>query len=98
MCLRTWGGSSYGDWCWVPETTQCSHYLSASFSMLENLMQMQVLAGALGQHKDLHTYTTYLQSFSKAFHGESTSPLGAYHARHCFHFDGQASRDTQART
>jgi alpha-L-rhamnosidase len=62
--------NSYGDWVNVPGTPKCSQSLTASFSMLENLAQLQALAGVLGGDKatDVTVYGSFLGTMTKAFH------------------------------
>jgi hypothetical protein len=69
---------SYGDWVNVPGTPKCSQSLTASFSMLENLAQLQALAGVLGGDKatDVTVYGSFLGTMTKAFHGACLGGVG----------------------
>jgi hypothetical protein len=61
---------SYGDWVIAPGAQQCSRHLSASFSLLETLAQMQTMAEVTGRTQDAALYSKYAQSFRRAFHGQ----------------------------
>lgn len=60
---------SYGDWCNVPGSPKCNDHLVASFSLIQNLEQMIVLANALDNYDDVSTYRSYLRLFRAEFHG-----------------------------
>eukprot|EP00624_Nannochloropsis_granulata_P004207 evm.model.NODE_3109_length_9620_cov_24.578066.3 len=59
---------SYGDWCPVPGQPMCSPHLTGSFSFLENLQQLSVMAFAMGKEEDGKMYGAHHRSFTRAFH------------------------------
>lgn len=53
----------------MPGTAKCSEHLTAAFSLLENLRQMQVLARAIGHDQDAAIFASYASTLTTAFHG-----------------------------